>query len=149
MNHYQRILAKEWNRGNPLSANFELTFRCNLKCEFCYNVDDAVARELSTPQILETLGKLADVGVLYCALTGARDWFLAATSLSVFGVGAVFLAAGALGQYLGRVYRQVAGEFPAYVVQRGPLRSNVVGAPRPLAAAPESERGSAATSGGE
>ena len=41
-NHYRRILAKEWNRGNPLSANFELTFRCNLKCEFCYNVDDPV-----------------------------------------------------------------------------------------------------------
>ncbi len=71
-NHYRRILTKEWNRGNPLSANFELTFRCNLKCEFCYNVDDPVARELTTSQILATLEKLSDLGVLYCALTGGE-----------------------------------------------------------------------------
>jgi radical SAM protein with 4Fe4S-binding SPASM domain len=71
-NHYRRILAKEWNRGNPLSANFELTFRCNLKCEFCYNVDDPVSHELTTPQILESLVKLKQLGVLYCSLTGGE-----------------------------------------------------------------------------
>ncbi|MCZ6650921.1 MAG: radical SAM protein [Acidobacteria bacterium] len=71
-NHYRRILKKEWNRGNPLAANFELTFRCNLKCEFCYNVDDPVSRELTTPQILDSLRKLKSLGVLYCALTGGE-----------------------------------------------------------------------------
>ena len=60
VNHYRRILAKEWNRGNPLSANIELTFRCNLKCDFCYNVDDPVSHEMTTPQILESLRNAAE-----------------------------------------------------------------------------------------
>ncbi|MFQ5766689.1 MAG: radical SAM protein [Acidobacteriota bacterium] len=72
VNHYRRILANEWNQGHPLSANLELTFRCNLKCDFCYNVDDASSREMTTPQILETVGKLSDLGILYCALTGGE-----------------------------------------------------------------------------
>jgi radical SAM protein with 4Fe4S-binding SPASM domain len=72
VNPYRRIIAKEWNRGRPLSANFELTFRCNLKCEFCYNVDDPASRELTTPQILDTIRKLSDLGILYCALTGGE-----------------------------------------------------------------------------
>lgn len=72
VNRYRSILAKEWNRGKPLSANFELTFACNLKCEFCYNVDDPTTRELTTPQILDTLRKLSDLGILYCSLTGGE-----------------------------------------------------------------------------
>ena len=71
-NHYLRLLHKEWNRGNPLACNFEITFRCNLKCEFCYNVLDPHARELTTPQILDTLRKLSEFGVLYCALSGGE-----------------------------------------------------------------------------
>ena len=59
--HYRKILAKEWNRGNPLSANIELTFRCNLKCEFCYNVDDPVSREMSTPFLrVQSPGRAGD-----------------------------------------------------------------------------------------
>ncbi|MFQ5669800.1 MAG: radical SAM/SPASM domain-containing protein [Acidobacteriota bacterium] len=72
VNHYRKLLAKEWNQGHPLAANFEITFRCNLKCEFCYNVDRPGARELTTPQIVDTLGKLRELGVLYCALTGGE-----------------------------------------------------------------------------
>ncbi|MCZ6649140.1 MAG: hypothetical protein O7D35_00565, partial [Acidobacteria bacterium] len=71
-NHYRRILKKEWNRGNPLAANFELTFRCNLKWEFFYNVDDPVSRELTTPQSLVILLNLKSLGVLYCALPGGE-----------------------------------------------------------------------------
>lgn len=72
VNHYRRLMAKVWDQNRPLSCNFELTYRCNLKCEFCYNVDDAVATELTTPQILDTIRKLGELGVMYCALTGGE-----------------------------------------------------------------------------
>jgi undecaprenyl-phosphate 4-deoxy-4-formamido-L-arabinose transferase len=45
------------------------------------------------------------------------------TALTLVVVGAVFFAAGVLGQYLGRVYRLVASDGPAYVVRAGPLRT--------------------------
>ena len=72
LNPFQRLLAREWNRGNPMAANFEITYRCNLKCEFCYNVNDPHSRELTTAQILDSLRKLSECGVLYCALTGGE-----------------------------------------------------------------------------
>jgi undecaprenyl-phosphate 4-deoxy-4-formamido-L-arabinose transferase len=46
-----------------------------------------------------------------------------ATALALVVIGAVFFAAGVLGQYLGRVYRLVASDGPAYVVRAGPLRA--------------------------
>ena len=72
INHYRRLMVKVWEQNRPLSCNFELTYRCNLKCEFCYNVEDVASRELTTPQILDTLRKLGDLGVMYCALTGGE-----------------------------------------------------------------------------
>ena len=68
---------------------------------------------------LVTLGFL---GVVACLSFPETGWFPAAASLTLFAVGALFLATGVLGQYLGRVYRQVAGGGPAYVVRRGPKR---------------------------
>jgi undecaprenyl-phosphate 4-deoxy-4-formamido-L-arabinose transferase len=49
-----------------------------------------------------------------------------ATALALLGIGAVFFAAGVLGQYLGRVYRLVAGSEPAYVVRAGPRRGSAM-----------------------
>ncbi len=43
-----------------------------------------------------------------------------ATVLTLLVIGAVFLAAGVLGLYLGRVYRLMTGGQPAYVLRRGP-----------------------------
>jgi len=53
-------------------------------------------------------------------LFGQDGWVLPATGLTLLLVGAVFIAAGTLGLYLGRVYRLVSGGEPAYVVRRGP-----------------------------
>ena len=44
----------------------------------------------------------------------------AATVVALLVIGAVFLAAGVLGLYLGRVYRLMSGGEPAYVLRRGP-----------------------------
>lgn len=77
-----------------------------------------------------TLFGVGLLGALACVASGAgRIGLGAALSLTSVVVGAVFLAAGVLGAYLGRVYRQVAGEFPAFVVHRGPAR-DAGGTPR-------------------
>jgi undecaprenyl-phosphate 4-deoxy-4-formamido-L-arabinose transferase len=56
------------------------------------------------------------IGVLACLATGARG-FGAALSLLLLGLGGVFFAAAALGVYLARVYRTVAGAPTGYVLR--------------------------------
>jgi undecaprenyl-phosphate 4-deoxy-4-formamido-L-arabinose transferase len=62
------------------------------------------------------------VGTALCLALSPAGWLPAAASLTLVAVGALFLATGVLGQYLGRVYRQVAGGGPAFVVRSGPRR---------------------------
>ena len=69
--------------------------------------------------VLATLGL---VGTVLCLALSPAGWLPAAASLTLVAVGALFLATGVLGQYLGRVYRQVAGGGPAYGGRKGPPR---------------------------
>jgi radical SAM protein with 4Fe4S-binding SPASM domain len=55
----------------PLSANFELTYRCNLRCSHCYVVDRG-ERELSFSEITDILDQLAAVNCLFLTLTGGE-----------------------------------------------------------------------------
>jgi MoaA/NifB/PqqE/SkfB family radical SAM enzyme len=68
---YRRLVEKAFADAIPLSAQFELTFRCNHLCTFCYNSPDG-RREMTTPQIFDALRKIADFGVLYLTLTGGE-----------------------------------------------------------------------------
>jgi MoaA/NifB/PqqE/SkfB family radical SAM enzyme len=68
---YQHLVEKAFAEAIPLSAQFELTYRCNHLCTFCYNSPNG-SRELTTPQIFEALRKIADFGVLYLTLTGGE-----------------------------------------------------------------------------
>jgi undecaprenyl-phosphate 4-deoxy-4-formamido-L-arabinose transferase len=61
-------------------------------------------------------GSTGVLGVLWCLATGARG-FAAALSLLLLGLGGVFFAAAALGVYLARVYRTVAGAPTGYVLR--------------------------------
>jgi undecaprenyl-phosphate 4-deoxy-4-formamido-L-arabinose transferase len=63
-------------------------------------------------------GALGTSGVVWCLATGATTGFAAALSLLLLGLGGVFFAAAALGLYLARVYRTVAGSETGYVVRR-------------------------------
>lgn len=68
---YRKILDKAFAKAIPLSAQFEITYRCNHKCTFCYNAP--VDRdELTTEQIFDSLRKIRDLGVLYVVLTGGE-----------------------------------------------------------------------------
>ncbi|MBZ5640010.1 MAG: radical SAM protein [Acidobacteriia bacterium] len=78
-NPYTRLVEKAFAEAIPLSAQFEITYRCNHLCTFCYNSPTG-ARELTTPQIFEALRKVSEFGVLYLTLTGGeplchRDFF--------------------------------------------------------------------------
>ena len=68
---YRRMVEKAFSQAIPLSAQFEITYRCNHLCTFCYNAPTG-QREMTTPQIFEALGKVADFGVLYLTLTGGE-----------------------------------------------------------------------------
>jgi undecaprenyl-phosphate 4-deoxy-4-formamido-L-arabinose transferase len=63
-------------------------------------------------------GALGVSGVVWCLASGATQGFAAALSLLLLGLGGVFFAAAALGLYLARVYRTVAGSETGYVVRR-------------------------------
>lgn len=65
------------DRRYPLSGTLELTERCNLACQMCYinqpaNSRDAVARELTLPQVRNILDQLFDAGCLFLLLTGGE-----------------------------------------------------------------------------
>jgi MoaA/NifB/PqqE/SkfB family radical SAM enzyme len=68
---YQKLVEKAFAEAIPLSAQFELTFRCNHLCTFCYNAPEG-RREMTTPEIFETLRKVSEFGVLYLTLTGGE-----------------------------------------------------------------------------
>lgn len=78
-NPYRALVEKAFAEAIPLSCQFEITYRCNHLCTFCYNAPDG-SPELSTPKIFEALRKISDFGVLYLTLTGGeplchRDFF--------------------------------------------------------------------------
>ena len=87
---YSRMVGKAFAEAIPLSAQFEITYRCNHLCTFCYNSPTG-QREMTTPQIFESLRKIADFGVLYMTLTGGealchRDFYAIADEVRRLGM---------------------------------------------------------------
>ncbi len=68
---YTRLLEKAFAEAIPLSAQIELTYRCNHLCTFCYNSPTG-EKEMTTPQVFEALRKVAEFGVMYLTLTGGE-----------------------------------------------------------------------------
>src|SRR2546428_230816 len=71
MNPLEEMTVRNWNRAVPMSALFELTFVCNHACTFCYNCPTG-QKEMSTAEVLNALGKLADLNILYLTLSGGE-----------------------------------------------------------------------------
>ncbi len=67
-------MDKAWNRCIPISAQFELTFRCNHDCIFCYNTkeDETGKKELTLADYKESFKKLRELDVLFLTLTGGE-----------------------------------------------------------------------------
>lgn len=87
---YRKMVEKAFSEAIPLSAQFEITYRCNHLCTFCYNSPDG-SKELTTPQIFDALRKISDFGVLYLTLTGGepmvhKDFFKIAEEVTRLGM---------------------------------------------------------------
>ncbi len=72
-----RIHARGTKERLPLAGVMELTHRCPLTCQHCYNNlpagdRNALARELTLPEYDRILGELADAGCLWMLFTGGE-----------------------------------------------------------------------------
>jgi MoaA/NifB/PqqE/SkfB family radical SAM enzyme len=60
----------------PLSCQWEITCRCNLRCVMCYtdcfNRPEKIRTELATPEILRIMDEIADAGCVELCLTGGE-----------------------------------------------------------------------------
>ena len=62
----------------PLTCQWEITCRCNLKCVMCYtdcfNTPERIRTELTTAEILRIMDEIADAGCLELTLTGGEPF---------------------------------------------------------------------------
>ncbi|MBU1864151.1 MAG: radical SAM protein [Candidatus Omnitrophica bacterium] len=69
-----KIRRKRRLRQKPSECVFELTYRCNLHCMYCYtdcyNIPSNEAKELNTQQVKSILDKVSEMGVAHLYLTG-------------------------------------------------------------------------------
>lgn len=72
LNPYQRLLKKARLECIPISAIYELTYRCNWNCVHCYLDHRAARNELTTPEAVDMLDQLVEAGTLYLTLTGGE-----------------------------------------------------------------------------
>lgn len=89
-NPYEHLVNEAFARALPLNCQIEITYRCNHLCTFCYNSPSG-EREMTTEQIFEVLRKVAELGVLYCTLTGGealchKDFFKIAREVRRLGM---------------------------------------------------------------
>jgi MoaA/NifB/PqqE/SkfB family radical SAM enzyme len=67
-----RLKRRALGLAQPLSANLELTYRCNWRCVFCYNPRHHDRRGLSGAEWIAVLDDLRALGTLSVALTGGE-----------------------------------------------------------------------------
>lgn len=93
----------------PLRAMFELTYRCNFNCVYCYipcqerrkNSEERRQKELNTKQVFSILEQLRDMGCFYLGFTGG-EIFLRKDIFDIFwfakrlGVNIIILTNGSL-----------------------------------------------------
>lgn len=70
-NPYKDLIARNFNEARPMSAQWEITFKCNHLCDFCYNSPTG-QKELPTDDVMAGIDKIADFGVLFLTLTGGE-----------------------------------------------------------------------------
>ncbi len=71
-NPLESLTGRAAREHRPLVALLELTYRCNLNCEYCYNDREHVTEALDTEEWIGILGQIADLGVLHLALSGGE-----------------------------------------------------------------------------
>lgn len=71
-----QLMTKLDGQRVPLSGQWELTCRCNLRCVMCYtdcfNTPDRLRQELSLPEIIRIMDEIQEAGCLDLTLTGGE-----------------------------------------------------------------------------
>jgi len=71
-----QLMTKLDGRRFPLSGQWELTCRCNLRCVMCYtdcfNSPQMIRQELSFPEIVRIMDEIQEAGCLDLTLTGGE-----------------------------------------------------------------------------
>src|SRR5436309_1056938 len=71
-----RLMTKQAGRRLPLTGQWELTCRCNLRCVMCYtdcfNTAAMLRQELSFPEITRIMDEIREAGCLELTLTGGE-----------------------------------------------------------------------------
>jgi len=70
LNPYKQISAKAFYQCIPVNVQIELTRKCNIKCKFCYNPNEAIY--IKTEVVKKFLYEAAELGSFYLALTGGE-----------------------------------------------------------------------------
>jgi len=82
-----RIYGKTYQASVPSHGHFELTFRCPLKCGFCYcscyTSPEHTRNELSTAEVLAILDQAAEGGCLWMTFSGG-DPFVRADFRAIY-----------------------------------------------------------------
>jgi len=73
MSLMQELNGKALRLGIPLSVHFDVTYRCNERCEHCY-LDHEDHGEMSATEICGVLDELAAVGVFFLTLSGGEPF---------------------------------------------------------------------------
>lgn len=74
---HSQLVAAAKEKKEFISASFELTARCNLRCKMCYisrsaNNRSVKSKELSTAEWIRLAEEARDAGLLYLSLTGGE-----------------------------------------------------------------------------
>ena len=69
---YEAIVRKTLDKCIPFKVDWEITYRCNLRCSHCYQTGASGEKELTTEEIYSALDELADLGCLYLTFTGGE-----------------------------------------------------------------------------
>lgn len=70
LNPYKTLLARAFYKCIPITVQIELTRKCNIKCKFCYNPNEAVF--IKSDFVKSFLIEAAELGSFYLALTGGE-----------------------------------------------------------------------------
>ncbi len=69
---WDRLLKNSLKKNTLLELHFELTYRCNLQCEYCYLPRNPSSEELSTSQVFSILDDLKRMNTLWIYFTGGE-----------------------------------------------------------------------------
>jgi MoaA/NifB/PqqE/SkfB family radical SAM enzyme len=69
---YSDIVSRCWENNTLFSVLLELTYRCNLRCFFCYNDPAQTGKPLSLGQYYSLLEELAAMQVMNVSLSGGE-----------------------------------------------------------------------------